>query len=88
MANIIVTLAFGKYREDYELPWEEALGKLYPRVMTILKEAGVQFPKGCQAIVFEREGKGLLDEHATLMDYGVCTGALLEIEDRRKYYGM
>lgn len=88
MKNIIVTLKMGDYCEDYELPGGDALGKLYPRMTQILKEAGAPIHFSCQSIVFEQEGKGLLDMHACLLDYGICTGALLEVADRRKYNGL
>ena len=83
----IVTLFSNQYSQDFELPADIPLGELYPRLTKALrKEAGDIFGD-YSSVVLELDGAGLLDERASLTDYGVCTGCELGVVRKEKYNG-
>lgn len=87
MDSVVVTLKAEGFEKDVELPCRVRLGELYPRLTAALQHAsGMKFG-ALTGVVLEKEGAGMLDLRATLLDYGVCTGSILEIVEREKYNG-
>lgn len=84
---IVVTLQTRSYSKDFELPADQPLGKIYPRVLDALRTDIFPDLGEVSSIVFELNGKGMIDETATLSDYGVCTGAYLSVVSKDKYRG-
>ena len=84
---VVVTLNANGFSKDFELPGNEKLGKLYLRILFLLKEKEPRIFGDCYGIIFEINGKGLLDKSSTLFDYGVCTGYELQIVEEEKYHG-
>lgn len=83
---IIVTLYADGFEKDLELPWKVALGELYPRLHEVLKQIRPSLFSQYSGIILEKDGKGMLKENATLADYGICTGACLDVVGEGKYY--
>ena len=86
--TVIVTLQAGdEFHGDYELPANVPLRELYPRLLKVLQKTKEKLFWDYSAIVLELDGAGLLDEDATLLDYGVSTGCYLEVTKSEKYDG-
>lgn len=83
--RIVVTLKRDAYCQDYELPGKTSLYDLYPRLLAVLQKDDPQLFEDINAIVLEIDGAGMLDESASLFDYGICTGAKLDIVEKNKY---
>lgn len=77
---IVVTLQAEDYCCDFELPANVVLGELYPRLLTVLQKASNRVFGGWIKLVLETEEGALLDEMATLLDYGICTGYYLSVK--------
>lgn len=85
--TIVVTLQSKQYSQDFELPATVPLHELYPRLTEALhKAAGTQF-QDFSSVILEKDGAGLLDEAASLADYGVCDGCILNVVRKEKYNG-
>ena len=83
----VVTLFSKQYSQDFELPTDTPLKELYPRLTEVLRRAaGKQF-QDYSSVILELDGGGLLDESASLADYGVCTGSKLGVVRKEKYDG-
>ncbi len=87
MEKVIVTLRAEDFEKDFELPCSIPLGELYPRLTAALYETSAMKFGDYTGVVLEKDGAGLLDQKATLMDYGICTGSILEIARKEKYNG-
>ena len=79
METVVVTIACEKKERDYELPCLVRLKELYPRILAVMREDNPGAFDGTRAIVFRRTDGFLCDPEATLADYGVQTGAKLEL---------
>ena len=86
--TVIVTLQAGdEFHGDYELPADIPLRELYPRLLGVLQKTKKKVFWDYSELILELDGAGLLDENATLTDYGICTGCYLEIVKKEKYDG-
>ncbi len=72
---------------DYELPARLPLRDLYPRLFHALRYENSTACKNCSGIILEQNGRGLLLEAVTLLDYGIRSGSTLEIVGKEKYDG-
>jgi len=77
--QVLVTLCFGQTEQDYALPSKIRLGELYPRLLSVLKEADAETFRQVSSICLQREDGFLLDSNATLLDYGVKNGSRLAV---------
>lgn len=84
--TVVVTLRTASYCQDFVLPTDVVLGELYPRLIAVLHKTTGHF-SDYQSIILEINGAGLLDQTATLLDYGVCTGMYLDVVRKEKYDG-
>lgn len=84
--TVVVTLRAASYCQDFALPVSVPLRELYPRILDVLQNATSYFTD-YQSIILEINGAGLLDQTATLLDYGVCTGMYLDVVRKEKYDG-
>lgn len=76
---IVVTLRAEDFCRDFELPADEALSKLYPRLLEALQQASGRVFGGWKCLVLETSEGALLDGAATLHDYGICDGYSLNV---------
>lgn len=82
--TIIVTLESSGYEKDFELPSKVKLRELYPRLTNALQSTSPKFFGDYEAVLLELDDSVLLNEDATLSDYGVCTGKTLKIVGRHR----
>lgn len=87
METVIVTLRSEGFEKDMELPCKIPLEELYPRLTTALQNASTLRFGDFIGVVLEKDGAGMLTLGATLMDYGVCTGSILDVVKKEKYDG-
>lgn len=87
MDTVIVTLRMGDFEKDFELPCRIPLAELYPRLTAALQETSVKRFGDFTGVILEKDDAGLLDETATLLDYGIRTGCILDIVRKEKYDG-
>ena len=85
--SIIVTLKVNQYAEDFELPGNEKLQELYPKLFDLLQMTRPDIFKQYRGVVLEVNGCGLVDLSATLFDYGICSGMYMDIVNSEKYEG-
>ena len=77
--TVIVSICSDKKEKDFELPSKITLRDLYPRLLAVLKKnSQINFDK-TKTIVLRSEDGYLCDLDATLQQYGVATGAKLEL---------
>lgn len=80
MANeIVITLYTEGFSKDFELPANTKLGQLYPRLLAVLQRMSEKTFGQWQILLLESEDGVLIDEDATLYDYGIHTGCRLRI---------
>ena len=79
---ILLTLRCGPFSEDFELPWEEPLQNIYPLLLSVLKKIDPRRFADWGEMLLEKDGAFLMDEQASLRDYGICTGSDLNIARR------
>lgn len=84
--SVIVTLRTDSFCRDYALPSDIPMGELCPRLLNVLRERSKAFAN-YTGLILEQNGAGLLDRSASLADYGVCSGAYLDIVREEKYHG-
>lgn len=77
--QVLVTLCFGQTEQDYALPLKIRLGELYPRLLNVLKQTDPDVFLQTNSICLQRKDGFLLDQNATLLDYGVKNGARLTV---------
>ncbi len=87
METVIITLRAENFEKDFELPCTIPLSELYPRLTVALQETSAMRFGDFTGVVLEQNGAGLLDQKATLLDYGICTGSILDIVRKEKYDG-
>lgn len=82
--TVVVTLSAPEFSADFELPLNEPLAELYYRLLRVLHKTYKDF---CvfEGIVLEKNGAGMINQSATLADYGVHDGEILSIADAIKY---
>lgn len=78
--TIIVTLRAENFCRDFELPANVPLGELYPRLLAVLQKASNRVFGEWTKLILETDEGMLMDEKATLFDYGICTGCYLSAE--------
>ena len=79
--TVLVTLRVKGFSQDYELPCNIELAELYPRLREALKQTRKFLDEldVCDEIVLETEGHRLSNSSATLSDYGIRSGNILNI---------
>lgn len=85
--TIIVTLRSRDFEKDFELPCRIPLRELYPRLTAALQKTSLMKFGNYTGVILEKDKAGLLKKEATLLDYGVVTGTLLDVVDEKKYDG-
>jgi len=85
--TIIVTLRAWDFEKDFELPCRIPLSELYPRLTAVLQDISAMKFGDYTGVILEKDAAGLLNEDATLSDYGVVTGETLDIVRKEKYDG-
>ena len=88
METVIVTLCAENFEKDFELPCAITLGELYPRLLAALQATSSMKFGDYRGVILEKDGAGLLERNATLLDYGICTGGILTIAREEKYDGV
>ena len=89
MGAVLVTLQAEGFSKDFSLPADTALADLYPRLLSALRNVDEQHVfADYTRIVLESEDGGLLNESATLADYGVRDGWYLSIASKERYDGI
>lgn len=83
--TVIVTLWTEGFCEDFELPARVPLGELYPRLFRVLGELDWTLFRDWTGVILQNSQGGLVDETATLEDYGVCRGYRLRLERKEEY---
>ena len=76
---VIVTLRTEGFCRDFELPSNVALGELCPRLLAVLQKASGRIFGTWTGIILGTDQGLMLDKTATLLDYGICTGAYLSV---------
>lgn len=84
-SEVVVTLRAEGFSCDFELPANICLKELYPRLLKVLKKMDAKSFRDYSGIVLEIEGAGMLEQTATLLDYGVKSGYYLDIVRKEKY---
>ena len=87
MNMVLITLQADAFYADFELPADIKLHALYPRLLQALKAENPHQFERFTAIILEKEGAGLLDEDANLLDYGIRSGDYLDVVRKEKYDG-
>lgn len=77
--TVLVTLRTKGFSQDFELPCNVKLSELYPRLMAVLKEMKGGLFDDCAEVILEAGGCSMTDGLATLGDYRICTGCVLDI---------
>ena len=78
--TIIVTLRTEQgFCSDFELPAAVRLAELYPRLLAVLQQLKAASFLQWNSLLLETEAGVLLDDSATLSDYGICSGHYLTI---------
>ena len=85
--TIIVTLKAKDFEKDFELPCLVPLRELYPRLTAALQKTSSMKFGDYTGVILEKDEAGLLKENATLSDYGIVTGGILDIARKEKYDG-
>lgn len=85
--TIIVTLKAEGFEKDFELPCRVPLHELYPRLDAALQKVSPTKFGDYTGVILEKDAAGLLKENATLSDYGIVTGSILDIVKKEKYDG-
>ncbi len=85
--KVVVTLKAAGFEKDFELPGRIPLSELYPRLTAALQQTSPRKFGDYTGVILEHDQAGLLDLSATLSDYGICTGSVLEIAMKEKYNG-
>ncbi len=85
--TVTVTIIYDTKNLDLELPADILLCDLYPRLLSVLKRIDRSAFYEWTGILLEYEGGGLLNKNATLLDYGIRSGSLLEVVKEEKYNG-
>jgi len=82
--SVIVTLHSSNFAQDFELPSNVPLVELNIRVLKVLQVIYNLFLDSI-GIIFEINGAGMLDETATLSDYGIRDGDIIYLAEYAKY---
>lgn len=77
--QIVITLQYGRFSEDIELPAELQLSVLQERLLETLKAADAGTFGLMKKIRLMHDGCCLSDETAVLADYGISDGDYLGI---------
>lgn len=85
--TIIVTLRAEGFEKDFEFPCRVPLRELYPRLTAALQKISPMKFGDYTGVILEKDEAGLLKEDATLSDYGIVTGGMLDIVKKEKYAG-
>ena len=85
--TIIVTLRAEGFEKDFELPCCVPLRELYPRLTTALQKVSPMKFGDYTGVILEKDEAGLLKDDATLSDYGIVSGGILDIVRKEKYDG-
>ena len=83
--EVVITLRAEGFSCDFELPANVCLAELYPRLLKALKKTDFDYFRDYCGIILEISGAGMLEQTATLSDYGVKTGYYLDIVRKEKY---
>lgn len=85
--TIVVTLKAEEFEKDFELPCHIPLCELYPRLTAALQKTSPMKFGDYTGVILEKDEAGLLKENASLSDYGIVTGGILDIVRKEKYDG-
>lgn len=81
--SIIVTVRFGSRAVDMELPCRMPIGLLSKRLLNALQILNpIQFGD-MHGLWIAHKGRYLLDEDASLDDYGICDGDYLTVAEMK-----
>ena len=81
--SIIVTVKFGGNSEDMELPYRLPIRLLSKRLLNALQTLNpIQFGH-MHGLWIVHQGRYLLDEDASLQDYGMCDGDYLTVAEMK-----
>ena len=84
--TVILTLYTKSFSRDFELPANIPLSLLYPRLLSVLARVDKSFA-GWEDMFLLRAGKAMVFPEASLADYGIYDGELLEVVRKEKQYG-
>lgn len=79
--NVIVTVRKGRFCRDMELPSDLRLEELRQMLLETLKNADPGVFGRFGSVILLHEGNALLDDDATLRDYGILTGFFLDVAE-------
>lgn len=77
---VVVTVCSEGFSEDFQLPSKLCMKELCPRLLKVLQSLDPIRFKDYKSIILEYNRGLMLEENATLEDYGVFSGSYLEVK--------